>query len=93
MSDKAGPPSNSETSMVENVPRSTFSKWRLSRSGDGDTALALFSNPDELHEDIDPKEEKQLIRKIDLMILPYLAVCYAFFYIDKASLFFNQAIR
>ncbi|KAG2417581.1 hypothetical protein HFD88_008800 [Aspergillus terreus] len=52
----------------------------------GDTALALFDNFDDLHEEIDPAESKRLVRKIDLMILPYLAVCYAFYYIDKTTL-------
>lgn len=32
------------------------------------------------------EEEHRLVRKIDFMILPYLAVCYAFFYIDKTTL-------
>ena len=57
------------------------SKWKLSQTGDGDTAMALFERPDELEDPMDPMEEKKLIRKIDFMILPYLAVCYAFFYI------------
>ncbi|KAI9760055.1 MAG: hypothetical protein M4579_001888 [Chaenotheca gracillima] len=62
------------------------SKWKLSKTGDGDTALALFDNPDEVIEEIDPEEERKLVWKIDFMILPYLAVCYAFFYIDKTTL-------
>jgi hypothetical protein len=63
------------------------SKWHLSsKNSEGDTALALFSNPDELHEAISPADERALQWKIDLMILPYLAVCYAFFYIDKTTL-------
>ncbi|OCL04107.1 MFS allantoate transporter [Glonium stellatum] len=61
-------------------------KWTLSRAGDGDTAMALFQSPTEIHEPHDPLEEKRLVRKIDLMILPYLAVCYAFFYVDKTTL-------
>jgi hypothetical protein len=66
---------------------STLPKWHLSsKTADGDTALALFSNPDELHEVISPADEARLQRKIDFMILPYLAVCYAFFYIDKTTL-------
>lgn len=62
------------------------SKWKVSKSGDGDTAMALFTNPDELYEYVDPKEARKLLWIIDLMILPYLAVCYAFFYIDKVSI-------
>ncbi|KAF2164094.1 hypothetical protein M409DRAFT_25441 [Zasmidium cellare ATCC 36951] len=62
------------------------SKWQISKAGTGDAAMALFTSPTELHEPIDPLEEKKLVRKIDLMILPYLAVCYAFFYIDKTTL-------
>jgi hypothetical protein len=66
---------------------STLPKWHLSsKAADGDTALALFSNPDDLHEVISPADEARLQRKIDFMILPYLAVCYAFFYIDKTTL-------
>ncbi|KAK1055562.1 hypothetical protein LTR74_015586 [Friedmanniomyces endolithicus] len=61
-------------------------KWKVSKAGDGDVAMALFNSPDEIHEPIDPAEEARVVRKIDLMILPYLAVCYAFFYIDKTTL-------
>lgn len=62
------------------------SKWILSRSGDGDTAMAVFASPSDTHEPYTLAEEKKLVRKIDRMILPYLAVCYAFFYIDKTTL-------
>jgi hypothetical protein len=58
-------------------------KWSTK---DGDAALALFENSDELHEPVSYEDEKKVLRKIDLMILPYLAVCYAFFYIDKVCL-------
>ncbi|KAL8943398.1 MAG: hypothetical protein Q9216_001107 [Gyalolechia sp. 2 TL-2023] len=59
---------------------------KVSRAGDGDTAMALFDTPDQVNEVIDSKERRRLERKIDFMILPYLAVCYAFFYIDKTTL-------
>lgn len=66
---------------------STHPKWHLSsKTADGDTALTLFANPDDLHEVISATDEARLQRKIDFMILPYLAVCYAFFYIDKTTL-------
>lgn len=52
--------------------------FKVSRAGGGDTAMALFENPDDVHEPYDAAEEKRLVRKIDWMILPYLAVCYAF---------------
>jgi MFS family permease len=61
-------------------------KWKLSKAGDGDVAMALFNSPDEVNEPVDPAEERRVKRKIDWMILPYLAVCYAFFYIDKTTL-------
>jgi sugar phosphate permease len=51
---------------------------------DGDVAQRLFAT--QAHEPIDPAEEARVVRKIDFMILPYLAVCYAFFYIDKTTL-------
>jgi hypothetical protein len=65
---------------------STASKWRVSRSGDGDVAMSLFNSPDELHDPISPSEDARVKRKVDWMILPYLAVCYVFFYIDKTTL-------
>ncbi|KAF2196745.1 MFS allantoate transporter [Delitschia confertaspora ATCC 74209] len=61
------------------------SKWKVSRQ-DGDTAIAVFQTSREAYEPHDPAEEKRLIRKIDFIIIPYLAVCYAFFYIDKTTL-------
>ena len=44
--------------------------FKLNKAGEGDEALALFSNVNDVHENIDPAEEKKLVRKIDLMILP-----------------------
>lgn len=51
--------------------------WKVSRVGDGDTAMALFDTPDQVNEVVDPKERRRLERKIDFMILPYLAVSVA----------------
>ena len=50
----------------------------------GDTALALFAESGG-HEAIDPVENKRLVRKIDCMILPFLSVCYAFYYVSFTS--------
>lgn len=58
---------------------------------EGDVAQALFNNPDEINEEIDPAEVRRVLWKIDFMILPYLAVCYAFFYIDKVCFSFSLA--
>ena len=73
-------------SHVENAPQPRSSRWKLSKTGDGDTAMTLFDQPDSFEEPLDPEEEKKLVRRIDFMIIPYLAVCYAFFYIDKTTL-------
>ena len=51
----------------------------------GDTALALFAQNGGSYESIDPLENKRLVRKIDCMILPFLSVCYAFYYVSSAS--------
>jgi MFS family permease len=49
--------------------------------------MSLFSSPADLQNDpITPEEDARVKRKVDFMILPYLAVCYAFFYIDKTTL-------
>lgn len=72
---------------LEGVLPPTGRGWKLSqKSNDGDVALALFSNVEDMSDPITVAEEKKLVRKIDFMILPYLAVCYAFFYIDKTTL-------
>ncbi|OAL69364.1 MFS allantoate transporter [Trichophyton violaceum] len=87
MKAKQGDRNEAWSSEIENAGplQAPQSKWKVSKSGDGDTAMALFTNPEDLHEYVDPKEARRLLWKIDLMILPYLAVCYAFFYIDKVS--------
>ncbi|KPI45115.1 putative transporter [Cyphellophora attinorum] len=66
----------------------TSKKFSFSSKGnkDGDVALALFSDPDEMMEPVSQEEEQKLVRKIDFLILPLIAVNYAFFYIDKTTL-------
>lgn len=59
-------------------------KWTSSSPAGADTAQDLFN--DAPPEPYDPTEERRLVRKIDLRILPCLSVCYAFFYIDKTTL-------
>lgn len=66
-------PHHMETAPAEN----SAPNFKVSKTGDGDVALALFSSLSDAKEPIDPVEEKRVVRKIDLMILPYLAVCYA----------------
>lgn len=46
------------------------SGFKVNKAGEGDEALALFSTVADVHEDIDPEEEKKVVRKIDFMILP-----------------------
>ncbi|CZR68621.1 related to allantoate permease [Phialocephala subalpina] len=69
-------------------PPSTLTqrKWKVSRTGDADTAIALFNDPSEVHDPLDLSQEHKVMRKVDWMILPYLCVCYSFFYIDKTTL-------
>lgn len=68
---------------IEDSGFESLHKRKLKNAGRGaDTALALFSDQSDLHEPHDPAEEAKLIRRIDLMILPYLSVCYVFFYVS-----------
>ena len=91
-STESPPSTDSDTKGFESQHSETANRqksstnFKVSKTGDGDAALALFSSPDDAKEAIDPIEEKKVVRKIDFMILPYLAVCYAFFYIDKTTL-------
>lgn len=67
----------------------TTTKWKFSNKShvnDGDVALKLFNAAEDMNEPIDPEEERKLIRKVDFLILPLIAVNYAFFYIDKTTL-------
>ena len=63
-------------------PSSTIPAWKSLNQVDGDTALALFDNAEQLNEIVDPAEERRLVRKIDMLILPCLIVCYTFYYVS-----------
>ncbi|KAB8532561.1 hypothetical protein FH972_025506 [Carpinus fangiana] len=69
----------------ENVSKQA-NHFKVSKTGDGDVAMGLFSSPDDVLEPYDEAEESRLVRKIDFMILPFLGICYMFFYIDKTTL-------
>ncbi|KLU82819.1 hypothetical protein MAPG_01887 [Magnaporthiopsis poae ATCC 64411] len=45
-------------------------------------ALARYPND----ESIDAGEEKRLVRKLDMRLLPLLGICYFFYYVDKTTL-------
>ncbi|ESZ94064.1 hypothetical protein SBOR_5540 [Sclerotinia borealis F-4128] len=69
-------------------PQSSNPAWESlqKKQPEGDTALALFRDSEQLHQAVDPVEERKLIKKIDMVILPCLAICYTFYYIDKTTL-------
>lgn len=69
---------------VAPIPTTTDKWTSLRPPSGGDTAMALFD--DGSREPYTKDDERHLVRKIDLILLPYLAVCYAFFYIDKTTL-------
>ncbi|KAK1546333.1 hypothetical protein CPAR01_00300 [Colletotrichum paranaense] len=79
--DELKPSASQFETMEEGDPH----EFKLPKTG-GDVALALFDNMGDVHESIDPEEERRLVRKVDWMILPYISVCYVFFYIDKTTL-------
>ena len=87
LEDKPNTASHNDKLPVELPP--TTSKFKFSaksHKNDGDVALALFNNADELSDPVTPEDERKLIRKVDFLILPLIAVNYAFFYIDKTTL-------
>ncbi|THV47364.1 hypothetical protein BGAL_0315g00040 [Botrytis galanthina] len=84
-----GPPIQQGNHQFDTLsPQSSLPAWKPSqrKQPEGDTALALFQDTEQLHQAIDPVEERKLIKKIDMVILPCLAVCYMFYYIDKTTL-------
>ncbi|KAF4959019.1 hypothetical protein FSARC_10856 [Fusarium sarcochroum] len=44
------------------------------------------SEEEVLHDEIDPEEEKRLVRKLDRVIMPLMAVVFFFQYLDKGSI-------
>lgn len=46
-------------------------------------ALTRYPND----ESIDAGDEKRLVRKLDMRILPLLGICYFFYYVDKTTLY------
>lgn len=64
-------------------PQSSTPGWKSlqNKQPEGDTALALFQDTEQLHNIIDSVEESKLIKKIDMIILPCLAICYVFYYV------------
>lgn len=53
--------------------------WKAAFSKGGEIALEIFDNLDEIGEAIDPAQERKLIRKVDLILVPFFAVSYIFF--------------
>ncbi|CAK7244603.1 MAG: hypothetical protein STHCBS139747_006147 [Sporothrix thermara] len=52
----------------------------------GDIALDVFSKGEALDDAIDPAAERRVVRKIDMMVIPFICVTYLVTYIDKATL-------
>lgn len=51
-----------------------------------DIAMTVFSNIHDATEAIDPTAERRLVRKIDMMVIPFICITYLITYIDKATL-------
>lgn len=58
----------------------------LRDSKHGDVALRIFDDEDELAAAIDPTAERRVIRKIDVMVMPFICITYLVTYLDKATL-------
>lgn len=56
-------------------------------SKSADVAMKLFQDHD-INMEIDPADTKRVVRKVDWIIVPMIAVNYVFFYIDKTTLRF-----
>lgn len=61
---------------IHNDPR----KFVIGSKG-GDVVLELINDVDDLLEPFTAEEERKVIRKVDRLILPYLALCYVFFFV------------
>lgn len=72
----------------EEIPPEIAAALKVGAKGgakSADVAMKLFENHD-FNMVIDPVEEKQVIRKLDMIIIPMIMVNYIFFYIDKTTL-------
>lgn len=71
---------------IAKQPSPTLDTRVASKSSSGDTALDIVPPSNNIHGEVDPKEERKLVRKIDVLVLSNLAICYTFFYLDKTTL-------
>lgn len=58
----------------------------LHGSKHGDVALRIFDDENELAAAIDPAAERRVVRKIDMMVMPFICITYLLTYLDKATL-------
>lgn len=67
-------------------PRATMIEDTISSGSDikdGDAALK-FLRKEEVGDEVEYVDEKKLIRKIDLMVMPLMFWCYLLEYLDKS---------
>lgn len=72
----------------EDVPENIAAALAVGAKGhtkSADVAMKLFQDHD-FNMEVDPEEQKQVVRKVDWIIIPMIAVNYVFFYIDKTTL-------
>ena len=86
MSEQPVPPTTGQENKVSTAHFEDSQHTIPEKTHNGDTALALFAHGDGQNEPIDPAENKRLVRKIDWMILPFLAICYAFYYVSTGHI-------
>ncbi len=77
---------NQEASMVIRQRPKAGAPNFLTRSDDKDVATTILTSLDGGTEAINASEERRVLRKVDLVIIPCLILCYVFFYIDKTTL-------
>lgn len=58
---------------------------KIDTSKQRDVALKLFDNAEDIGE-IDPAEEKRIMRKVDFVLVPLFAVSYIFFFVSHIPL-------
>ncbi|KAK6437707.1 hypothetical protein LTR95_006091 [Oleoguttula sp. CCFEE 5521] len=77
---------SSEKPNDTHVEMAELGKDVLAKNEGGDVAIKIFADIHDATEPIDPAAERRLVRKIDMMVIPFICMTYLITYIDKATL-------
>lgn len=80
-----------EAKLAEAVTTQPDTSAKAAKAAHGaDAAIHLLKETGGLHQPVDPEASKQLLRKIDLHIMPLICIVYFLQYIDKTAISYTS---